>query len=89
MDKELLNSKIKTNVYQIISGKNIALHKHQKYDEVFYCIKGNGFGVLESEEKVMNVGDVFIVKENTMHSLRSESEMWVASILIPIVDNDL
>jgi len=30
-----------------------------------------------------------IVKENTMHSLRSESEMWVASFLIPVVDNDL
>ncbi len=85
MDKELINSKIRTNVYHIISEKIVALHKHQNYDEIFYCIKGNGFGVLENEEKEMNVGDHFIVKENTMHALRSDSEMWVASILIPVI----
>ena len=86
MDKEFIKSKIKTNVYQITSEGNVALHKHQKYDEVFYCIKGEGFGVLESEEKKLTVGDAFIVKENRMHSLRSDSEMWVTSFLIPVVD---
>ena len=39
MDKELIKSKIKTNVYQITSDSNVALHKHQMYDEIFYCIK--------------------------------------------------
>lgn len=86
MDKELLKSKIKINVYQITSDSNVALHKHLKYDEIFYCIKGNGFGVLENEEKVLAVGDAFIVKEGVMHALRSESEMWVTSFLIPIMD---
>lgn len=86
MDKELLKSKIKTNVYHITSESNVALHKHMKYDEIFYCIKGEGFGVLENEEKGMVVGTAFIVKEGVMHALRSESEMWVTSFLIPIVD---
>ncbi|MFA5649107.1 MAG: cupin domain-containing protein [Bacteroidales bacterium] len=86
MDKELLKSKIKTNVYQIKSDKNVALHKHQKFDEIFYCIKGSGFGVLENEEKEMTVGSVFLVKENVMHALRSDSEMWVTSFLIPVTD---
>lgn len=62
------------------------MHKHQKFDEVFYCIKGKGFGVFENEEKKSTEGYVFIVKENTMHALRSESEMWVASFLIPVVE---
>ena len=86
MDKDFINSKIKTNVYHIKSDSNVALHKHQKFDEVFYCIKGAGFGVLENEEKELCAGNVFVVKENTMHALRSESEMWVASFLIPAVD---
>ena len=86
MDKELIKSKLKTNVYHITIDSNVALHKHQKFDEIFYCIKGKGFGVLENEEKEMNVGDAFIVKENTMHALRSDSEMWVTSFLIPVVD---
>lgn len=79
MDKDFINSKIKTNVYHIKSDSNVALHKHQKFDEVFYCIKGKGFGVLENEEQELSVGNVFVVKENTLHSLRSESEMWVAA----------
>ena len=86
MDKEFIKSKIKTNVYQIKPDSNVALHKHQRFDEVFYCIKGEGFGVLENKEKKLNVGDAFIINENTIHSLRTESEMWVISFLIPVVD---
>ncbi len=86
MDKEFINAKIKTNVYHIKSDSNVSLHKHQKFDEVFYCIRGNGFGVLETEEKELSVGEVFVVKENTLHALRSDDEMWVASFLIPVVD---
>jgi hypothetical protein len=36
MDKELINSQIKTNVYHIISYNKTALHKHQEFDEVFH-----------------------------------------------------
>ena len=86
MDKELLKSKIKTNVYQITSDSNVALHAHKKFDEIFYCIKGEGFGVLENEEKELTVGDAFIVKENILHALRTETEMWVTSFLIPVLD---
>ena len=86
MDKDFINSKIKTNVYHIKSDSKVVLHKHLTFDEVFYCIKGKGFGILENEEKELSVGDVFVVKENTMHALRSESEMWVSSFLIPVID---
>ncbi|MDD2277734.1 MAG: hypothetical protein PHD06_00020 [Bacteroidales bacterium] len=86
MDKELLKSKIKINVYHITSASNVALHKHLKYDEIFYCIKGKGFGVLENGEEELIVGDAFIVKESIMHTLRSDSEMWVTSFLIPVTD---
>jgi quercetin dioxygenase-like cupin family protein len=85
MDKDLINSKIIKNVYHITPESNVALHKHQKFDEVFYCIQGSGFGVLESEEQELTVGKAFIVKENTMHSLRTNSDLWVASFLIPVV----
>ncbi len=86
MDKELLKSKIKINVYHITSASNVALHRHRKFDEIFYCIKGEGFGVLENEERELTVGGAFIVKEDIMHALRTESEMWVTSFLIPVID---
>lgn len=86
METEQIKAAIKTNVYYITKDKVIALHKHQKFDEVFYCIKGSGFGVLENGEQTLNAGDTFIVRENTMHSLRTDSEMVVGSFLIPVVE---
>jgi quercetin dioxygenase-like cupin family protein len=86
MDTEIIKSAIKTNVYHIGKDKVVALHKHQKFDEVFYCVKGNGFGILENGEQELKPGDAFIVKENTMHALRSDSEMVVASFLIPAAE---
>ena len=86
MDKDLIKSKIKTNVYHIKPESNVALHKHRNFDEIFYCIKGEGFGVLENEEQPLTVGDAFIVKESIMHALRSDSEMWVTSFLIPVTE---
>jgi quercetin dioxygenase-like cupin family protein len=86
MDTEQIKSALKSNVYFIEKDKKVALHKHLKYNEVFYCLKGEGFGVLEGGEQKLNAGEVFIVKENTMHSLRSDSEMTVASFLIPVLE---
>jgi mannose-6-phosphate isomerase-like protein (cupin superfamily) len=85
MDTEQIKASIKTNVYHIDKNKVVTLHKHQQFDEVFYCVNGSGFGILENSEQVLNTGDCFIVKENTMHSLRTDSEMVVASFLIPVV----
>lgn len=83
MDIESIKSAIVTNVYHIESGKKVALHKHDKHDEIFYCIAGEGFGVLEDKELELNVGKVFNVSAGTMHALRTESDLYVTSFLIP------
>ena len=56
MDLENIKSSIVNNVYHIPSGKKVTLHKHPKHDEIFYCIKGEGFGVLENSEVELTVG---------------------------------
>lgn len=83
MDLEVIKGSIATNVYHIPAGKNVALHKHPKHDEIFYCIKGEGFGVLEDSEVELKVGKAFIVPAGVMHALRSNNEMYVTSFLIP------
>lgn len=83
MDSEAIKADIVTNVYHITSDKKVALHKHLKHDELFYCIKGEGFGVLEEVEKELSVGKVFIVPSGIMHALRTDSDLWVSSFLIP------
>jgi len=85
MDLEEIKSNIKTNVYHITADKKVALHKHAHHDELFYCINGCGYGVLEENEIELKVGEVFNVPAGTLHALRTDSNLWVASFLIPVI----
>jgi mannose-6-phosphate isomerase-like protein (cupin superfamily) len=85
MDTEEFKNKVVTNVYHITGESNVALHKHPKHDEIFYCVKGTGFGVLEDKEVELIKGKEFIVPAGAMHSLRTSSALYVASFLIPII----
>ena len=87
MDLERIKDAIVTHVYHIPLDKKVPLHKHDAQDEVFYCIKGSGFGVLENSEIELNVGSAFIAQAGTLHSLRSEGDLYVTAVLIPVVDD--
>lgn len=63
------------------------MHKHAKNDEIFYCIAGNGYGVLEDSEVELTVGKVFIVPAGVMHSIRTDSSLVVASFILPLVND--
>lgn len=84
MDIEDFKKKIAVNVYFINSDKKVPLHKHSEHDEVFYCVKGSGYGVFEDEEVPLEVGKAFIVPADKMHSLRSDDELYISSFLIPL-----
>ncbi|WML32567.1 cupin domain-containing protein [Clostridium sp. OS1-26] len=79
MNLENIKESIVTNVYHIPADKKVALHKHPKHDEIFYCIKGEGFGVLEDREVELTIGKAFIVPAGEMHALRSDSNLYVSS----------
>jgi mannose-6-phosphate isomerase-like protein (cupin superfamily) len=83
MDIETIRKEIVVNVYHILESEKVPLHKHLKDDEVFYCIKGTGYGVLEDREIDLAVGQAFIVPAGTKHSLRTDGELYVTSFLIP------
>jgi quercetin dioxygenase-like cupin family protein len=85
MDLELIKSTIVTNVYHINPDSRVALHKHNSHNELFFCIKGKGFGVLENENIELSEGRVFVVTAGTMHSLGTDSNLWVSSFLISVI----
>lgn len=85
MDLNSIKESIVKNVYYIPSDKIVPLHKHAEQDEIFYCIKGSGFGVLEDGEVELTVGKSFIVPAGTMHSLRSDGDLYVSAFLVPVV----
>ena len=86
MDSKAVEESIVNHVYHISTETKGPLHKHDDKDEIFYCIKGSGFGVLEDSEVVLHVGDAFIVPAGTLHSLRTDGELHVTATLVPVVD---
>jgi quercetin dioxygenase-like cupin family protein len=88
MDLEKVREAIVTRVYQIPADKKVPLHRHPQHDEIFYCIKGEGYGVLEDGETPLAVGKAFIVPAGVMHALRSDSELYVSSFLVPVVTQE-
>ncbi|MGI6251944.1 MAG: cupin domain-containing protein [Aminivibrio sp.] len=86
MDIEAVKEKIIKNVYHIDSDKKVPLHKHDQFDEVFYCIAGSGYGVLEDRDVALSPGEAFIVPSGIMHSLRTDGDLYVASFLIPAAE---
>ena len=87
MDLNSINESIVINVYHIPSDRKVPLHKHAEQDEIFYCIKGSGFGVLEDGEVELNVGKAFIAPAGIMHSLRSDGDLYVSAFLVPVGDD--
>jgi mannose-6-phosphate isomerase-like protein (cupin superfamily) len=87
MDLNAVKESIVKNVYHLDSEKKVPLHQHADQDEIFYCMKGSGSGVLKDREVKLDVGQSFIVPAGTLHTLRTEGELYVSSFLIPIVDD--
>ncbi|MCX7709304.1 MAG: cupin domain-containing protein [Clostridia bacterium] len=85
MDLETFKSKIVTNVYHLDSQREVQYHNHPNFDELFYCFKGEGTGVFEDREIELNPGEVFRVPAGIMHTLKTPTELFVCSFLIPPV----
>jgi len=85
MDTKMIKEALSAHVYHIPADKKVPLHQHPEQDEIFYCLKGEGFGVLENEEIELSPGKAFIVPAGVMHSVRSDSEIYVAAFKAPMV----
>lgn len=86
MNIERLKEEIDINVLHLTSDKKVPLHDHPDQDEVFYCLKGSGFFVRDDGEEQFSVGQSFVARAGAMHSLRTDGELFVASIKIPVVE---
>ncbi len=85
MDLNLIKESIETKVYSIKADTKVPLHKHKDKDEVFYCIKGEGVAVSDMGETALTVGETFVARAGTMHSVKSDDEMVLVATLIPVV----
>ena len=84
MDTNSIKEAIKTNVYHIHPDLKVPYHEHGTQDEIFYCIKGSGLGIVDGKEVELNVGDVLVAPAGSMHSLRTDGDLYVTAFLIPV-----
>jgi len=84
IDLKAVQEGSETKVYCIIPEMKVPLHAHASQDEVFYCIKGTGFGIAEDREVPLAQGEVFVAPAGMMHSLRTDETLIVVSVLIPV-----
>ncbi len=87
MELNAIKESVVVKVYHINSDTKVPLHKHDKQDEIFYCMKGSGFGVLEDGQVELSGGKAFIVPAGTMHSLNTEGNLYVSSFLVPLLED--
>jgi mannose-6-phosphate isomerase-like protein (cupin superfamily) len=48
-------------------------------------MSGSGLGILEDSEVELTIGKVFVVPAGKMHAMRTDTEIVVASFLIPVI----
>ena len=58
----------------------LAWHKHDDEDELFYVLKGRLIIEYEDDRVVLNEGDIHVVPKGTMHNPVAENECWIALI---------
>ena len=84
MDLNSIKEAIKTNVYHIHPNLIVPYHEHGTQDEIFYCIKGSGLGIVDDKEVELTVGDVLVAPAGSMHSLKTDGDLYVTAFLIPV-----
>jgi len=84
MDTNSIQEAIETKVYHIHPDLKVPLHEHATHDEIFYCIKGSGLGIVDDTEVELTVGDVLVAPAGAMHSLKSDGDLYVTAFLIPV-----
>lgn len=89
MDLNTFKNKIITNVYHMDPQREVPMHNHPKHDEVFYCIRGEGLGILEDVEVQLEPGRTFIVPAGIMHTVKTHHDLVVCSFRIPPVEGSL
>lgn len=84
VDFKALKEGLETKTYLIPPSVKVPLHEHATQDEIFYCVKGTGIGIVEDKEFEFSPGDIFIAPAGSMHSLKSDETLYVVAFLIPV-----
>jgi|LGVE01.1.fsa_nt_gb bacterioferritin-associated ferredoxin/mannose-6-phosphate isomerase-like protein (cupin superfamily) len=84
VDFNALTEGLETKTYLIPPTVKVPLHEHATQDEIFYCVKGNGIGIVDDKEFKFSPSDSFIAPAGSVHSIKSDETLFVMAFLIPV-----
>ncbi len=59
---------------------DLAWHKHDEEDELFYVVKGSVTIEYEGDAVTLNAGDFHVVPKGRMHNPVAEEECWIVLV---------
>lgn len=84
IDFKTIEDGMEIKTYRIPTDLKVDPHEHPTQDEIFYCIKGNGIGIVDDKEYSFSPGESFIAPAGSIHSLRTEETLYIIAVLIPV-----
>jgi len=84
VDFEKIRENLEIKTYLIPEHVDVPYHEHPSSDEIFYCIKGSGIGIVDDNKFDFNPGDTFIAPAGSIHSIESYETQLVLAFLIPV-----
>ncbi len=61
-------------------GHQMNYHSHERRDEVWTVISGEGIAVLDGEERHVKAGDVLLMKAGCRHTIQAKTELKVIEV---------
>lgn len=84
VDFEAIHKGLETKTYYIGADQEVPLHDHFSHDELFYCVSGNGTGVVDGKRYSFSPGEAFLAPAGSMHTIESDDTQCVLAFLIPV-----
>jgi len=84
VDFKALKEGLETRTYMVPPTMEVPMHEHATQDEIFYCVKGTGIGIVDDKEFKFAPGDIFVAPAGSMHSIESDEVLFLMAFLIPV-----
>lgn len=84
VDFKAIKERFELKTYFIPPSFQVPLHEHGAQDEIFYCIKGKGVGIVDDSRIPFSPGDVFIAPAGSLHSIESDEPLYILAFLFPV-----
>lgn len=84
VDFKSLKEGLESKTYLIPPTVKVPFHEHATQDEIFYCVKGSGIGIVDDKEFEFSPSDIFIAPAGSIHSIKSDETLYVMAFLIPV-----